>query len=58
MGHALEKTIVAEGVETLAQAWELERSGCDLLQGFFFGRPASILSLVEKYPYLSPVLVA
>jgi EAL domain-containing protein (putative c-di-GMP-specific phosphodiesterase class I) len=58
MGHALEKIIVAEGVETPAQAWELEKSGCDLLQGFLFGRPESVLALVEKFPLLSRGLVA
>ena len=31
--------VVAEGVETQAQADALTRLGCDLLQGFLFARP-------------------
>jgi EAL domain-containing protein (putative c-di-GMP-specific phosphodiesterase class I) len=32
--------VVAEGVETEAEAQILKELGCDLLQGFLFGRPA------------------
>jgi EAL domain-containing protein (putative c-di-GMP-specific phosphodiesterase class I) len=32
--------VVAEGVETQAEASVLAELGCDLLQGFHFGRPA------------------
>jgi EAL domain-containing protein (putative c-di-GMP-specific phosphodiesterase class I) len=32
--------VVAEGVETEAECAEVVRAGCDLLQGFLFGRPA------------------
>ncbi|HET6552479.1 MAG TPA: EAL domain-containing protein [Dyella sp.] len=37
MAHGLDMTVVAEGVETLAQAEHLRRAGCSLLQGFLFG---------------------
>ena len=40
LGHGLELEVVAEGVETEAQARRLERLDCDFAQGFFFGRPA------------------
>jgi diguanylate cyclase (GGDEF)-like protein len=40
MARALGIDAVAEGVETLAQAEELERLGCRLAQGYLFGRPA------------------
>jgi EAL domain-containing protein (putative c-di-GMP-specific phosphodiesterase class I) len=40
MARSLGIEAVAEGVETLAQAEELERLGCRLAQGFLFGRPA------------------
>jgi diguanylate cyclase (GGDEF)-like protein len=39
MAHALELTVVAEGVETVAQRDFLGRHGCDLAQGYLFGRP-------------------
>ena len=39
LGHALGLSVVAEGVETDAQAAELRTLGCDGAQGFLFGRP-------------------
>ena len=40
MGHSLQIEIVAEGVETSAQVEFLESEGCQIAQGFYFGRPA------------------
>ena len=39
LAHALDLTVVAEGVETRAQRDALRTLGCDELQGFLFGRP-------------------
>ncbi|MCG6657736.1 EAL domain-containing protein [Halomonas campisalis] len=39
MGHGLRLQVVAEGVETLAQAAYLRRRHCDQLQGYLFSRP-------------------
>ncbi|GAP34734.1 putative bifunctional diguanylate cyclase/phosphodiesterase [Piscinibacter sakaiensis] len=39
LAHGLGLTVVAEGVETLAQWQFLVDSGCDALQGFLLGRP-------------------
>jgi len=33
-------TVIAEGVETIAQKEFLAALGCDLLQGYLFDRPA------------------
>lgn len=39
LGHSLELTVVAEGVETAAQIALLAAEGCDELQGYYYGRP-------------------
>jgi diguanylate cyclase (GGDEF)-like protein len=39
MAHALKLEVVAEGVETEAQQSFLTRNGCDMAQGYLFGRP-------------------
>lgn len=35
----MNRRIVAEGVETVAQARSLRGLGCDVMQGFLFSRP-------------------
>ena len=39
MAHALQAEIIAEGVETLAQAEALERRGCHEVQGYYYSYP-------------------
>jgi diguanylate cyclase (GGDEF)-like protein/PAS domain S-box-containing protein len=39
MAHHLSLNVVAEGVETEAQASFLSKNNCDLLQGFYFSKP-------------------
>ena len=42
LGHGLEMSIVAEGVETQEQLGFLAEEGCDAVQGYFIGKPAPI----------------
>ncbi len=42
LGHGLEMSIVAEGVETQEQLGFLAEEGCDAVQGYFLGKPAPI----------------
>ena len=51
LGQSLGMTTVAEGVETVAQANMLLWMGCDLGQGWFYGRPAP----VEEVPRMLSV---
>jgi diguanylate cyclase len=39
LGHALNLSVVAEGVETSDQLGNLQNAGCDTAQGFLFSRP-------------------
>ncbi|MDO1584337.1 bifunctional diguanylate cyclase/phosphodiesterase [Rhizobium oryzicola] len=41
LARALDIPVTAEGVETDVQVSALKLAGCDLLQGYFFGRPMS-----------------
>ena len=47
LARGLELPVTAEGVETRAQLDVLTRAGCDLVQGFLIGRPASIDGYAE-----------
>lgn len=48
IGKSLGMSIVAEGVETEQHALFASRMGCDLLQGFYFGKPMSAEDLREN----------
>ena len=39
MAHALDRSVVAEGVETIEQMRTLVQLGCERAQGFLFARP-------------------
>ena len=43
LGHGLEMSIVAEGVETREQLAFLAGEGCNAVQGYLIGKPAPIL---------------
>ena len=48
MAHSLGMCVVAEGVETVGQQKCLNELGCDVLQGYLFGRPMAALALEEN----------
>jgi EAL domain-containing protein (putative c-di-GMP-specific phosphodiesterase class I) len=41
MGRSLKLTVIAEGVETLAQETFLREHACDETQGFYFSKPVA-----------------
>jgi diguanylate cyclase len=45
LGHALDMSIVAEGIETVEQLERLEALGCDFGQGYFFSKPLPFADL-------------
>ncbi|HOV15667.1 MAG TPA: EAL domain-containing protein, partial [Spirochaetota bacterium] len=47
LAHNLNKTVVAEGVETIEQFNMLKELKCDIFQGYFFGKPM-IFEEIEK----------
>jgi diguanylate cyclase (GGDEF)-like protein len=47
--HRLGLQAVAEGIETSAQRARLERQGCDLGQGYLFGRPKSPAAMCSLF---------
>jgi EAL domain-containing protein (putative c-di-GMP-specific phosphodiesterase class I) len=42
MAHAVDLSVIAEGVENERQLEVLQRLGCDQAQGFYFGRPTAM----------------
>ncbi len=50
LGRSLDVTITAEGVETEEQAILLSAAGCDLVQGYMFGKPDTIEKHESVYP--------
>ena len=56
LGHGLEMSIVAEGVETQEQLSFLSEEGCDAVQGYLIGRPAPIAQFAALVSGLSNVM--
>ena len=46
MAHELHADVVAEGIETELQCRICRDLGCDILQGFLFGKPAPAAAFV------------
>jgi EAL domain-containing protein (putative c-di-GMP-specific phosphodiesterase class I) len=47
MAHALDKQVIAEGVETLEQLDFLRERGCDIAQGFVLARPTTVAEVSD-----------
>ncbi len=47
LGHALELTVIAEGVETMDQLQYLTAFECDVVQGFLFSKALSVASFED-----------
>jgi EAL domain-containing protein (putative c-di-GMP-specific phosphodiesterase class I) len=47
MCHGLELEVVAEGIEDFAEAKKLKLLGCDLGQGYYYGRPQDAETTLE-----------
>ena len=53
LGRGLGMDVVAEGVETEAEATMMRFLGCTEMQGYFFSRPVdpgAIAGLIQQYP--------
>jgi EAL domain-containing protein (putative c-di-GMP-specific phosphodiesterase class I) len=50
MGHRLGLRVVAEGIESEAQAFYLDAHGCEIGQGYLFGRPEAWETLCARQP--------
>ncbi len=49
LAHGLGLIVVAEGIETEGQSRFLKAHGCDLLQGYLYGRPAPADAWTERW---------
>jgi|GEM_PF-578052 len=47
MAHSMKVDAIAQGVETVAQLEALDSIGCELVQGFLFGKPVAARELPE-----------
>ncbi|MDQ3767021.1 MAG: EAL domain-containing protein [Actinomycetota bacterium] len=59
LGHNLDLRVVGEGVETLGALAQLRACGCDIVQGYYLGRPlpaAEFLAWREVYNWEAKIL--
>jgi diguanylate cyclase (GGDEF)-like protein len=58
MAHAVNKSVVAEGVETIEQLDFLRERGCDIAQGYYLARPLPAAAMSEMLIGRLPVVQA
>jgi EAL domain-containing protein (putative c-di-GMP-specific phosphodiesterase class I) len=49
MGHNLNLSVIAEGVETEEQMKYLQKLECDEIQGYFYSKPIPAMEFEEKF---------
>ncbi len=54
IGLTLDKTLVAEGVETEYQVDYLRQAGCHMLQGFYYSKPLAVANFESFYLQRKP----
>ncbi len=55
LGHSMDLSVTAEGIETEAERDTLKRLGCDVMQGYFGSRPLHGPALQAWFDALEPV---
>lgn len=48
LAHSFDAAVIAEGIETTDQVEVLTAAGCQLMQGYLYGRPAAISHLTHE----------
>lgn len=48
LAHTLKMEAIAEGIETLEQAEQLNALGCEMAQGYYFAKPLSVDAIKSK----------
>jgi EAL domain-containing protein (putative c-di-GMP-specific phosphodiesterase class I) len=54
LAHQLNLDVVAEGIETPRQRDLLRKLGCQLGQGYLFGKPVDAVTFAERFAHSSP----
>jgi diguanylate cyclase (GGDEF)-like protein len=49
LGHSLNLTVIAEGIESYEQVRRLSVGKCDIVQGYYFSRPLEVDAVEENY---------
>jgi EAL domain-containing protein (putative c-di-GMP-specific phosphodiesterase class I) len=55
LAHGLNLQVVAEGIENEPEAEALHRLGCEMGQGYLFGRPDDPVRMLSKWSVQKPL---